>query len=465
VTADDVTALTERSTEQAARARAERIRKGLRDYLETVAEFALAFERADWQVLGYPTWQDYLDGEYGADRLRVPEIHRTQAVATLRQVGMSTRAIGSALGISKDTAAREVAAVAAETDDLPATVRSLDGRERPATRPAPAAQVPAVVVRPIPGPDEQVWIATARKGIEAHAPKTKTFTRCGRSTRTGLTLPADQAHQRHAATWCRTCWPEEPTRFAAGESEAHDPRDSDSTAGAERRDSAPATQPDPLAGVGADYEPDPAARIAAVAAVAPEYVRPVEQHTQTATGTNLTSSPVDGADVDGVAPETPARADGGPVDHAAPAPVPPAAASPAAGGTGVTPTPLTLAQIGRIRAALAHLDATGGRLEPRVYEVWYSSAAPALSGPEPVRVATVQWWPDGTLHLRFLTYAGRYCKASTELYAEDVDEAIDILCALRILPAHLSTAHTAGVLAGMRAGDAIDGSMEEADRG
>ncbi|PZG07185.1 hypothetical protein C1I95_31425 [Micromonospora craterilacus] len=306
-----------------------------------------------------------------------------------------------------------------------------------------------------------MWIAAARKGIPGHALKTKTSTRCSRSTRNGLTLPAEQARERYSAVWCRTCWPEEETtRFAAGESVAHDPRASD-TAGAESRDSAPAT--DPLAGVGDDYEPDPARRIAAVAEVAPEYVRPVE-HTETATGPHLTSNPVDGAAVDDAAAETTAHADGGPVDHAAPASAPPAASL--AGGVEVTPTPLTLAQIGRIRAALAHLKACGGaRVEARVYELWYSSSAPALNGAQPVRLASVQWWPDGELHIRFLEYAGRYCKASTDFYAADVDQVLDILCALRLLPAHLSTVHAAGVQAGMRAGDAIDGTTEEAPHG
>ncbi|MFG2054791.1 hypothetical protein ACGFI9_12240 [Micromonospora sp. NPDC048930] len=224
----DVAALTERSTPAAARDRAQRIRKGLRDYLETVAEFALAWERHDWQVLGYDSWQAYLDGEFGADRLRVPEVHRTAAVTVLRQVGMSTRAIGTALGISKDTVAREVATVAAETDDLPTTVRSLDGRDRPATRPTPEPspdedlaagrslrfgsleEMDTALAAAGPAPDEQVWIAAARRGIEAHALKTKASTRCSRSTRTGLTLTAGQAAEQHEATWCRKCWPPAP---------------------------------------------------------------------------------------------------------------------------------------------------------------------------------------------------------------------------------------------------------------
>ncbi|MGC5664949.1 hypothetical protein ACN261_31950 [Micromonospora sp. WMMD723] len=452
----DVVALTDRSTEEAARARAERIRQGLRDYLETVAEFALAFERGDWQVLGYPSWQDYLDGEYGADRLRVPEVHRTQAVATLRHVGMSTRAIGAALNISKATAAREVASVSAEADDLPSTVRSLDGRQRPATRPTPTstpapAPAPVVIEERGPAPAERVWIATARKGIAAHALRSVLLTVCSRATRTGLTLTAQQAADRWQATWCRTCWPDEgTTRVAAGASETHDPRASD-TAGAELRGSAPAN----------DTDTDPARRIAAVA---PEFVQPVAAGTHTAAGAD--TDPADGA-------EGPDAVDAGsPValaaDHAAPA-LAPSAASPV-DGAGVTPAApgLTVEQVRRLRAALAHLTACGGRrTEARVYEVPYSSTSAALSGLQPVTLATVQWWADddGEIHVRFLKGGGNYCQASTEFYAGSVDQALDILCALGLLPAHLSGLYAAGVAAGLRAGDAIDGEIVEVPRG
>ncbi|MEU8264935.1 hypothetical protein AB0C02_30515 [Micromonospora sp. NPDC048999] len=445
------------STEDVARARAERIRQGLQNWLETVQEIALAWERRDWAVLGYATWEAYVDTEFGAARLRLPEVHRRQAVTALRLVGMSTRAIGTALGISKDTAARALASVADETDALPATVQSLDGRSRPATRPKPTP-APAAAIEEQHGPEvgERVWIAAARRGIQAHGLRSTTSTRCSRSTRTGLTLPAEQASERHAATWCRTCWPDQTTRFAAGDpSEAHDPRASD-TAGAEDRGSAPADHSDPLAGVGDDYEPDPARRIAAVAEVAPEYVRPVEP-TETATTGHPTSSPVvDGADT--------AVSSAG---DAAPAPAPPPASS--AGGVGVAPIPggLTLTQVGRIRAALAHLKAYGSaRAGDRRYEAPYSSTSPALSGAQPVTLASVQWWNDGEIHIRFLKAGGHYCAASTEFYAGDVDQAIDLLCALRLLPAHLSTAYAAGVQAGLRGGDAIDGALtEEVDRG
>lgn len=48
---------------------------------------------------------------------------------------MSTQAIGSALGVSNSTVAGDLSTVRDRTDDLPATVTSLDGRTRPATQP------------------------------------------------------------------------------------------------------------------------------------------------------------------------------------------------------------------------------------------------------------------------------------------------------------------------------------------
>ncbi|MEU0081395.1 hypothetical protein ABZY58_26135 [Micromonospora tulbaghiae] len=203
----DVAALTEQSTEEVARARAERIRQGMRNWLETVSEYALAWERRDWHVLGYADWQAYLDGEFGAERLRMPTAQRQVAVEALRSAGMSQRAIGSALGVSVGTVNADLAVA---QNGTPAEIRGADGKTYAATRPGPASVLG-------PEPDQQVWIAAARRAIEAHALKSKASTRCSRSTRTGLTLPARQATEKHAATWCRKCWPEpEPSEVPCG---------------------------------------------------------------------------------------------------------------------------------------------------------------------------------------------------------------------------------------------------------
>ncbi|WP_428964494.1 hypothetical protein [Micromonospora fluostatini] len=424
-----VTVLT--STVEVARARAERIRAGIRSYLETVEEIALAWERRDWAVLGYADWAAYVTGEFTADMLRVPEVHRARAVEALRLANMSNRAIGAALGLSEATVRRDLApAVAAGR--VPSTTRGADGKTYATTRPTPAAQVAVAGVGP--APDEQVWIAATRKGIPGHGLHSPAWTRCNRATANGETLSAGDARERYAPTWCRTCWPDETARGAAA-----DP------GGADGHASAPAADPDPLAGVGSEYHSDPARRIAAVAEVAPAYVRPVE------TAAGGSGAPADGPDARGGA--------------TGPAPAPP----PPGGGAGVTPTTgpagLGPATITRVRAALYHLRAVGGRrTAPHQYELPHTSTAQALhrGGTNPVDVVDVQWWPPTDLSIRWLAGGGRYEPVGgTDIYPASVDQALDVLCALGILPAHLSALYAAGVQAGLRAGDAIDGNLKE----
>jgi len=89
------------------------------------------------------------------------------------------------------------AAVAAALPGMPAASPGLLD-----TAPAPVQDGPAA--------GDQVWVAVARRGIEAHRPAGSTRTGCGRSTRTGLTLPAGQAAQRYEARRCPRCWPGAP---------------------------------------------------------------------------------------------------------------------------------------------------------------------------------------------------------------------------------------------------------------
>ncbi|WP_051723829.1 hypothetical protein [Micromonospora chokoriensis] len=432
--------LTERSTEDVARARAERIRAGIHTYLETLAEIALAWERRDWAVLGYADWQGYVDGEFGADRLRLPIEHRQKAVAELRIAGMSQRAIAAVVGVDQATVKRDLDA--ADADASPAAIRGADGKTYAATRPTPPATPAAVPAGP--PPDEQVWVAIARKGIEAHRIKSSLLTRCSRATRTGLTLPAGQATNRWGVTWCRVCWPaEETTRFAAGEpvptgpaDEAHDPRAS-RDAGAERRDSAPAGTPT----------------------------------TETAAGV----APADGADVvpEALRPGTPVAPD---VDHAAPAPAPPAP-TPAAGGAGVTPDPgkprLTLSEIARLRAVFdwaraglaGHPRNAAGRGKHATICMQYAPGEPtppvhptAAAGRGPVALVEVTW---GAGQVDIFWRSDKYELDVVDMWPVDVHQAIDLLCAYGVLPDRFSRQYAAGVQAGMRAGDAIDGEWTE----
>lgn len=132
-------------TLQAARARAARIRSGMVGYLTTLAEIKAAYEERDWDTLGYGSWEAYVDSEFSEAKLRLSPEHRQKAVAELRLAGMSTRAIGSALGVAKGTVDNDLARLANSGQSVtPERVVSLDGRERPAVmpeRPKPAPMV------------------------------------------------------------------------------------------------------------------------------------------------------------------------------------------------------------------------------------------------------------------------------------------------------------------------------------
>ena len=92
-----------------------------------------AFEgRAD-RALGYESWQAYCSAELS--NIRVPVGDRPAMVAELRQSGMSQRAIGAAFGVSQETVRRDLATDTNVSVEAPATITSLDGRERPASRP------------------------------------------------------------------------------------------------------------------------------------------------------------------------------------------------------------------------------------------------------------------------------------------------------------------------------------------
>ena len=122
-----------KSTAREARERAGRIRVGMVQYLHTLADVAAAYAARDWLALGYGSWDEYIDGEYGADRLKLSPEHRQKAVAELRLSGMSQRAIGSVLSVGQSTVRDDLAQLSGSTQ-LPERVIGTDGRERPATR-------------------------------------------------------------------------------------------------------------------------------------------------------------------------------------------------------------------------------------------------------------------------------------------------------------------------------------------
>lgn len=91
---------------------------------------AHAYQGRIWFALGYADWHEYLTGEFGGP-LRLGREERKAAVLDLRQEGLSTRAIGDALGVHHDTVASDLNELS-ENRQLPETIVGLDGKERPA---------------------------------------------------------------------------------------------------------------------------------------------------------------------------------------------------------------------------------------------------------------------------------------------------------------------------------------------
>lgn len=117
-----------------ARVLTDRIRGGLTVAYDGLVE---AFAgRADL-ALGYESWDAYCASEFTEGRMvRLDREQRREIVGSMREAGMSTRAIGSALGVNDRTVRNDMSS-AEKSADAPATVTSLDGRQRPASRPTP----------------------------------------------------------------------------------------------------------------------------------------------------------------------------------------------------------------------------------------------------------------------------------------------------------------------------------------
>lgn len=128
-----------RSTPEEARRRADRIRAKGQELYEDIV---VAYQGRDWEALGYGTWDDYLTGEFRHAPLALPREERPAQVASLREKGLSLRAIAAATGVSRDTAQKDLAKTPVRNltpDDDPEPIQGIDGKHYPAAKPDPFA--------------------------------------------------------------------------------------------------------------------------------------------------------------------------------------------------------------------------------------------------------------------------------------------------------------------------------------
>ena len=140
-------------TASQARELTDRIKVGVEAIWELVKQ---AYQSRAWVALGYDSWDDYCTREFGTSRIRLPREERQEVVASMREIGMSTRAIASATGISQKTASRELAA-ARESNDSPVPVTGTDGKTyapRPQPQSEPEPELPQATALPQSDLDE-----------------------------------------------------------------------------------------------------------------------------------------------------------------------------------------------------------------------------------------------------------------------------------------------------------------------
>lgn len=87
------------------------------------------YEGRAWIALGYSSWGELCDTEFKANNFRIPREDRREIVMSMRERGMSTRAIASATGISRRTLIRDRQSGGDNvTTSEPATVTGMDGK-------------------------------------------------------------------------------------------------------------------------------------------------------------------------------------------------------------------------------------------------------------------------------------------------------------------------------------------------
>lgn len=108
-----------------ARAVTDRIKVGVEAVWELITQ---AYVQRAWSALGYVSWDDYCTREFGTSRIRLPREERAEVVASLRESGLSIRAITAATGLGVGTVHRELAGVPNGTPAPEARVIGADGK-------------------------------------------------------------------------------------------------------------------------------------------------------------------------------------------------------------------------------------------------------------------------------------------------------------------------------------------------
>ena len=73
-------------------------------------KIVIAYNGRVWNALGYDSWDDYCETEFDGSRIRLPREERRELVSSLRESGLSVRAIAAATGTNRETIRQDAAA-------------------------------------------------------------------------------------------------------------------------------------------------------------------------------------------------------------------------------------------------------------------------------------------------------------------------------------------------------------------
>jgi transposase len=196
-----ITSPGEKTPKEAARELTVRIRHNLENVWALVVQ---AWETEAWRHMGYGSWDDYVAGEFGTGRWRIPRSERGPVVEMLRGAGMSVRAIAAATGESKSTVARAVASPVPDgTPAPPAVKEGTDGKTDPA-EPEETAEHPGVaaVRRELAARAEQISTRVPAPGEETSpAAESKVLVINGHAYTVKDPYDYDEMHHIRARQW------------------------------------------------------------------------------------------------------------------------------------------------------------------------------------------------------------------------------------------------------------------------
>lgn len=164
--ATTMTTIPQPMSEADARELTDQISAGLADVYVLIMQ---AWDGRAWEALGYKSWDAWIDANFRGLQLRPPREQRDEVVRSMREAGMSVRAISQATDLSRGTVQR-----AAGPAEQSSNVVGLDGKayttgKRPSGAPAAPSETPALTLTDLGVP--LIDSSTMRQRTEPAAPE------------------------------------------------------------------------------------------------------------------------------------------------------------------------------------------------------------------------------------------------------------------------------------------------------